>query len=72
MYRLGQAERDNMIRERLVNAVARAAHDPEFQAQATKFFAPLRFLSPREFAAEIVEADIQFKQLWKELPWSEK
>jgi tripartite-type tricarboxylate transporter receptor subunit TctC len=60
------------IRERLVKAVASAAADPEFQAQATKFFAPLRFLSPGEFARVIQEADVQFKQLWKELPWGDK
>jgi tripartite-type tricarboxylate transporter receptor subunit TctC len=60
------------IRDRLVKAVASAAADPEFQAQATKFFAPLRFLSPGDFARVIQEADVQFKQLWKEIPWGEK
>src|SRR5882672_8277276 len=57
------------IREQLVKAVANAAADPEFQALATKFYAPLRFLTPGEFAAVIQEGDAQFKQLWKELPW---
>ena len=60
------------IRERLVKAVASAAADPEFQAQATKFFAPLRFLSPAEFDRVIKEAEVDFKQLWKELPWGDK
>ena len=60
------------IRDRLVKAVASAAADPEFQAQATKFFAPLRFLSPGEFARVIQEADLQFKQLWKEIPWGDR
>lgn len=60
------------IRERLVKAVAAAAADPEFQAQATKFFAPLRFLTPAQFDAVIREAEGQFRQLWKELPWGEK
>ena len=35
------------VSERLVKAVASAAADPEFQAQATNFFAPLRFLTRR-------------------------
>jgi tripartite-type tricarboxylate transporter receptor subunit TctC len=60
------------IRDQLVKAVASAAADPEFQAQAVKFFAPLRFLSPAEFEREIKEAEVGFRQLWKELPWSDK
>ena len=60
------------IRDRLVKAVAAAAADPEFQAQATKVYAPLRFLTPAQFEAENREADAVFRQLWKELPWAEK
>jgi tripartite-type tricarboxylate transporter receptor subunit TctC len=60
------------IRDRLVKAVAAAAADAEFQAQATKFFAPLRFLTPAQFEAENRDADAVFRQLWKELPWAEK
>ena len=60
------------VRDRLVKAVAAAAADPEFQAQATKFFAPLRFLTPAQFEAENREAEAGFRQMWKELPWAEK
>ena len=60
------------IRERLVKAVAQAAADPEFQAQAVKVFAPLRYLTPAQFESEIVAGETQFKELWKELPWSDK
>ena len=60
------------IRERLVRAVAQAAADPEFQAQATKFFAPLRFLTPAQFEKEMREAEQGFRQLYKELPWGDK
>jgi tripartite-type tricarboxylate transporter receptor subunit TctC len=59
------------VRERLVRAVAQAAADPQFQAQATKFFAPLRFLTPAEFEKEIRAGEQQFRDLWKELPWGE-
>jgi tripartite-type tricarboxylate transporter receptor subunit TctC len=59
------------VRERLVKAVASAAADPEFQAQATKFFAPLRYLEPAQFSKVIREGEQQFRQLWKELPWGE-
>ena len=59
-------------RERLVRAVAQAANDAEFQAQATKFFAPLRFLTPVQFDTVIREAEAGFRQLWKEIPWGEK
>jgi tripartite-type tricarboxylate transporter receptor subunit TctC len=60
------------IRDQLVKAVAAAAADPEFQAQAVKFFAPLRFLSPAEFERVMKEAEVGFRQLWKELPWGDK
>ena len=60
------------IRERLVKAVERAANDPLFQAQAAKFFAPLRYLPPPKYEIELREADKQFRQLWKEIPWVDK
>jgi tripartite-type tricarboxylate transporter receptor subunit TctC len=60
------------VRTRLARAVEQAARDPEFQAQAVKFFAPLRFLSPAHFEAAIRDGDQQFRKLWNELPWGEK
>jgi len=60
------------IRERLVKAVERSVADPEFQAKAAQFFAPLRYLAPAEYEALVRKADQQFRQLWKELPWGEK
>jgi putative tricarboxylic transport membrane protein len=60
------------IRERLVKAVAQSANDPEFKDKATSVFAPLRYLSPAEFDRVIKEAEVGFKQLWKELPWGDK
>lgn len=60
------------IRDRLVKAVESAYHDAEFQAQATKFFAPIRFLSPAEFERANREAEAAFRQLWKEMPWGDK
>src|SRR5207248_9300486 len=60
------------IRERLVKAVESAYRDAEFQAQATKFFAPLRFLTPAEFDRVIRAADAGCRQLWKVMPWGDK
>jgi tripartite-type tricarboxylate transporter receptor subunit TctC len=60
------------IRERLVKAVERAAADPAFQAQAAKFYAPLRYLPPAKYEVELREAEAQFRQLWKEIPWMDK
>ena len=60
------------VREQLVRAIERAAADPGFQAQAASYFAPLRYLPPARYEAELREAETQFKQLWKELPWGEK
>jgi tripartite-type tricarboxylate transporter receptor subunit TctC len=60
------------IRERLVRAVERSVADPEFQAKAAQFFAPLRYLAPAQYEALVRDADQQFRQLWKELPWGDK
>jgi tripartite-type tricarboxylate transporter receptor subunit TctC len=60
------------IRERLVKAVERAVTDPAFQAQAAKFFAPLRYLPPPKYEIELRNADTQFRQLWKDIPWVDK
>jgi tripartite-type tricarboxylate transporter receptor subunit TctC len=60
------------IREQLVKAVERAAADPEFQAKAVLYYAPLRYLAPGDFAAALREGEAQARQLWKETPWSEK
>jgi tripartite-type tricarboxylate transporter receptor subunit TctC len=60
------------IRERLIKAVERAVADPAFQAQAAKFYAPLRYLPPAKYEAELREAEAQFRQLWKEIPWMDK
>ena len=59
------------IREQLVKAVEKAANDPEFQSKAAGYFAPLRYLPPAKYEAELKEAEAGFKQLWKDMPWSE-
>jgi len=60
------------IRERLVKAVERAMADPLFQAQAVRFFAPLRYLPPSRYEAELRQAEAQVLQLWKEMPWMDR
>jgi tripartite-type tricarboxylate transporter receptor subunit TctC len=60
------------IRERLVKAVERAVADPLFQAQAIRFYAPLRYLPPPKYEAELRQSEAQVLQLWKEMPWMDK
>jgi tripartite-type tricarboxylate transporter receptor subunit TctC len=60
------------VRERLVKAVAQAVADPEFQARATQFFAPLRYLAPAEYEALVRDADAMYRVMWKEMPWADK
>ena len=60
------------IRERLVKAVERAVADPLFQAQAVRFYAPLRYLPPPKYEAELRQAEAQVLQLWKTMPWMDK
>lgn len=60
------------VREQLVNAVQKAVADPEFQAKAAGYFAPLRYLAPAAYAAELKEDEAGFKQLWQAMPWTDK
>jgi len=60
------------VREQLVNALQKAASDPEYQAKAAGYFAPLRYLAPDAHAAELKEAEGNFRQLWQTMPWAEK
>lgn len=60
------------VRDQLVAAVQKAAADPEFQAKATGYFAPLRYLPPAAHATELKETEAQLKKLWQEMPWNEK
>jgi tripartite-type tricarboxylate transporter receptor subunit TctC len=60
------------VREQLVNAVQKAAADPEFQAKAANYFAPLRYLPPKAYEAELKESEGTFRQLWQAMPWGDK
>jgi tripartite-type tricarboxylate transporter receptor subunit TctC len=60
------------VREKLVKAVAQTAADPEFQAQAVKYFSPLRYLTPAQFAAVMRDAEADFRRIWTEMPWADK
>jgi tripartite-type tricarboxylate transporter receptor subunit TctC len=60
------------IRDQLVSAVQKTAADPEFQAKAAGYFAPLRYLPPAAHAAELKDADAAFRQLWQAMPWGDK
>ena len=46
--------------------------DPEFQAKAANYFAPLRYLPPVKYEAELKESEGGFKQLWQAMPWGDK
>ena len=60
------------VREALVKAIERTVNDPQFQAQAASYFAPIRYLAPAQYSAELQGADVQFRQMWKDMPWSDK
>src|SRR6266403_428953 len=49
------------IRERLARAVESAATDPEFQAQAVRVFAPLRYLNPAQVGAGVRDRATAFR-----------
>jgi tripartite-type tricarboxylate transporter receptor subunit TctC len=60
------------IRERLVRAIERAAADPAFREAAERAFAPVRYLGPPAYEAELKAGETVFRALWKELPWTDK
>lgn len=60
------------VRDILVRAVERAVNDPEFRVKSVQYYAPLRYLAPREFDTALKESDVQLRQLWKESPWTDK
>ena len=60
------------VRERLVKAVAQSVTDPEFRAQAAKFFAPMRYLAPADYEALVRDADVMYRAMWREMPWADK
>lgn len=60
------------IRRTLVDAIVRAASDPEFQAKAKETYQPLRILGPEAFAEELETMDGDYRALWAISPWSEK
>lgn len=60
------------VREQLVNAVQKAVTDPDFQTKAANVFAPIRYLAPTAYAAELKEDEEGFKALWRTMPWSDK
>lgn len=59
------------VRTKLVDAVQKAAHDPEFVEKAKQMYAPLRYLGPAEYKAELEMNEAMFKKTWEETPWAE-
>lgn len=60
------------VREKLVSAVAKAVADPEFKAKVKEIYAPVRFLTPPDYAATLKHMEEELRALWNETPWSEK
>ena len=60
------------IRDRIARAIERAVADPAFKISAENAFAPVRYLGPAAYEAELKSADVTFRALWKELPWTDK
>ncbi|MBV7484748.1 tripartite tricarboxylate transporter substrate binding protein [Bordetella sp. BOR01] len=60
------------VRDKLVQAVAQTVQDPAFKKQAAALYAPLRYLAPADYAAELAESEAGYQSLWKELPWVDK
>jgi tripartite-type tricarboxylate transporter receptor subunit TctC len=60
------------VRDRLVQGLEKAINDPGFKQAAERAFAPVRFLNPATYDAELRAGDTLFRQLWKEMPWTDK
>ena len=59
------------VRVALVEAVEKAANDPEFVQKAKEMFTPLRYLGPDAYKAELEMNEAMFKKTWEETPWAE-
>ena len=59
------------IRERLVQAIAQAAANPDYLKQAALTFAPVRYLAPDAYEKELVGTEKDLIELWKVAPWKE-
>ncbi|MDQ2102922.1 tripartite tricarboxylate transporter substrate binding protein [Azospirillum isscasi] len=59
------------IRAKLVEAVTKAATDPDFvaKAEAKETFQPLRVFGSDAFTAELKQIDVELKALWQASPW---
>jgi tripartite-type tricarboxylate transporter receptor subunit TctC len=57
------------IRDHLVEAVRKAANDPEFTLKANQTMGALRYLAPDEYAAVLKTAEKEFRDLWAAVPW---
>lgn len=59
------------VRARLVEAITKAAEEPDFRAKADAkdSLQPLRLLSSEEFAAELARLDEALRSLWRSSPW---
>jgi len=60
------------VRARLAVAIEKAVADPAFKVAAERAFAPIRYLGPSAYEAELRFDDTRFRALWKELPWTDK
>lgn len=60
------------VREQLATALQKTAADPEFQAKAAGYFAPLRYLGPAAYAEELKQDEDEFKKMWQTMPWTDK
>jgi tripartite-type tricarboxylate transporter receptor subunit TctC len=60
------------VREKLQRAVRQTVEDPEFKTKAAELFAPLRYLAPADYAAELEKSEAGYRALWQELPWIEQ
>lgn len=58
------------VRARLVDAIIKAANDPDFRKEAEALFLPMNVLPPESYAEMISASDKQFRVLWKESPWN--
>ncbi|WP_459617042.1 tripartite tricarboxylate transporter substrate binding protein [Bordetella sp. 2513F-2] len=60
------------VRDKLVEAVARTVEDPEFRKKSAELYAPLRYLPPAQYTAELEEGEAAYRALWRDMPWIER
>lgn len=57
------------IRTKLVDAITKAANDPEFVRMSKEGYQPLNIVGPEDYSRDLNQMEDAYKEVWKNTPW---